>query len=543
MKLVGVDFASVRVLAVGVIAVIAALLYAAARLSSANRPLAALLAVAWAVFSQGVWTVIGHHWLTTAASMASAAGLLWALDGTARRTAAFAAGLLAGTAAMVVQTRGALVCVAVLAVFLTLPEARTRLASAVAGIALVPTAMILYVASHGALAAAFDAAIRYPARHYAGIQPVPFGSWVSRQNAALVALYPVTFVLAGIVLVLARAAIWREPRFRASLALAIAGLGGTYPRPDATHIGFTVPLACPLFALAATDLLDRLGRRARAAVSVLVIGLCLPGVRGAIEMAVAAGRPRAVETARGRVVPGGDLQADPRVARDFAALMARIAEVSPAETFFFYPFCPMLPYLTARRHVAAIDVMTPGYTTAAEFRATCARVVSEAQWVVIERNWSDPSFLHRIFPRIRDPDPPEKRGFEAALRLAFARVVEASTTFELRARSAGASVAACEGIGARAPIDRSEPSGLAFAEKRGGDDLAQMVQIERLGDVVEGSVGERQLRDFQARLAADHDDPDLACDTPDGCERFDTAEPWHVDVEQHQIRRLFDDLA
>ena len=67
MKLVGVDFASVRVLAVGVIAVIAALLYAAARLASANRPLAALLAVAWAVFSQGVWTVIGHHWLTTAA--------------------------------------------------------------------------------------------------------------------------------------------------------------------------------------------------------------------------------------------------------------------------------------------------------------------------------------------------------------------------------------------------------------------------------------------------------------------------------------------
>ena len=447
MKLVGVDFASVRVfalpfsdnvasvrvLAVGVIAVIAALLYAAARLASANRPLAALLAVAWAVFSQGVWTVIGHHWLTTAASMASAAGLLWALDGTARRTAAFVAGLGAGTAAMVVQTRGALVCVAVLAVFLTLPEARTRLASAVAGIALVPTAMILYVASHGALAAAFDAAIRYPARHYAGIQPVPFGSWVSRQNAALVALYPVTFVLAGSI------------RDDGPLPEVITDtLVAQQRMREAIHgVGFCLMV----------------GRRARAAVSVLVIGLCLPGVRGAIEMAVAAGRPRAVETARGRVVPGGDLQADPRVARDFAVLVARIAEVSPAETFFFYPFCPMLPYLTARRHVAAIDVMTPGYTTAAEFRATCARVVSEAQWVVIERNWSDPSFLHRIFPRIRDPDPPEKRGFEAALRLAFARVVEASTTFELRARSAGASVAACEGIGARAPIDRSEPRG------------------------------------------------------------------------------------
>ena len=449
MKLFGAGFASVRVLALGVIAAIAALLYATARLSSENRPLAALLAIAWTVCSQGVWTVIGHHWLTTAASMASAAGLLWAVDGAARRGAAFAAGLGAGTAAMVVQTRGALVCVAVLAVLSTLPGARGRLVSAVAGIAVVPTAMILYLATRGALAPALDDAILYPARHYAGIQPVPFGSWVSQQTWALVVLYPVTFVLAGVVLVLTRAAIWREPRFRASLALAIVGLGGTYPRPDATHITFTVPLACPLFALVATDLRDRLGRRARTAVSVLLIGLCLPGVAGAITVAAAAGRARAVPTAQGRVVPGGDLQADPRVARDFAALVARIAEVSPAETFFFYPFCPMLPYLTARRHVAAIDVMTPGYTTAAEYRETCVRVVREARWVVIERNWSDPSFLHRIFPRIRDPDPPEKRGFEAALRQAFAGVAQTSTTFELRARSTNASVALCDRVGAR----------------------------------------------------------------------------------------------
>src|SRR5438046_5546109 len=67
MKLFGVDFGSVRVLALGVVAATAALLYAAARLSSGNRPLAALLAIAWAVFSPRAWTGVFLHWITTAA--------------------------------------------------------------------------------------------------------------------------------------------------------------------------------------------------------------------------------------------------------------------------------------------------------------------------------------------------------------------------------------------------------------------------------------------------------------------------------------------
>ncbi len=67
MKVFGAALASVRVLAVGVIVSIAALIYAAARLSSGNRPLAALVAIAWAVSSPGTLTVINHHWLNTAA--------------------------------------------------------------------------------------------------------------------------------------------------------------------------------------------------------------------------------------------------------------------------------------------------------------------------------------------------------------------------------------------------------------------------------------------------------------------------------------------
>ncbi len=93
--------------------------------------------------------------------------------------------------------------------------------------------------------------------------------------------------------------------------------------------------------------------------------------------------------------------------------------------------------------------MTPAYTPVEHFRETCARVVGEAQWVVIEHHWSDPSYLRMVFPAIADTDPPEKRAFEAALRRAFGRVVHASRTFELRGRTGSASDALCDEIGVR----------------------------------------------------------------------------------------------
>jgi len=421
------------------------------------RLAAALLAISWTVLSQGAWTVISHHWLTTAASMASAVGLLLALEGASRRGAAFAAGLFAGAAVMVTQTRGALLCFAVLAVLLTLPRARVHLASAIAGVALVPTVTILYLAAAGALTAALDDVIAYPVRHYAGIQAVPFGRGATLWNGAWVALFGVAFALGGATFVRNRVPIWREPRFRASLALAIVGLVGIYPRPDIHHINFTIPLACPLGALVATDLLGRLGRHARTIVSAVLIGLCLPNVGNAVKMATVVPL-RTVPTARGLVVGVQGRWTD-----EVADLMARVDGVPPGDAFFFYPYSPMLPYLTGRRHVAALDVMTPGYTTAEHFRETCVRVVREAQWVVIERMWTDPRVLRAIFPAIRDPDPPEKRAFEAALRRGFDKILHTSALFELRQRAEGASVALCDEIGAK--LDRSAAAAIMLAHR------------------------------------------------------------------------------
>jgi hypothetical protein len=421
MNVFGVGFAGVRVLAVAVIVGIAALIYAAARLSSGSRPLAWLIAVAWVVPSQGALTVVNHHWFTTAASMASAVALLLPVDRVPRRGVVFAAGLFAGIAAMVSSTRGALLCIALLAVLLTLRSGRSRLLSAIAGLALAPMATGLHVAANGTLATALHDVIRYPALHYAGIQSVPFGAGAPLQQLALV---------------VERVALWRDPRFRVSLALAVVGLLGSYPRPDYLHILFTVPLATPLFALVGVHV----PRPGRITVGTFFIGLSLVGLAGAIAAASVVSSSPAVPTARGLVVPDQDLPA-----RDFAALMFEVDHIPEGSGFFFYPYSPLLPYLTGRHHVATVDLMIPGYTSAEQFRQTCERVATEAQWVVIDRKWT-PTFIRMVFPSIADPDPPEKRNFDKALLVAFDNIVHASTRFELRKRSEHLPAALCDKI-------------------------------------------------------------------------------------------------
>ena len=440
MKLFGAGFSSVRVLAISTMVVIVVLLYAAGRLSSGNRAFAALLAIAWITVSPGTLIEVSHHWFTTAASMASVVALLAAPGRAPQPRAAFIAGLFAGIAAMATSTRGALASAAVI---LTLPKTRTQQLSAVAGIAAFPGAMIAYLAVRGALGSAVQDAILFPARYYSRIQAVPFAAGATTADLAIVLFFPLTFILAGVACNRERGTLWREPRFRTSLTFAVLGLLGTLPRPDIVHIIFSVPLACPLFALVVTRLVGRLGPGARIAVSGLLIGLYVLGVGYAIsgKIMVFADPKRTVSTARGPVVRGKGPWID-----DLAALVAHVDGAPRGDGFFFYPYSPMLPYLTGRHHVSAFDVMAPGYTTAEQFRDTCRRIVHKAQWVVIERMWLDPQVLTGTFPAMRDPNPPERQSFEAVLKMTFADVVHASTYFELRHRMGNADETLCDTI-------------------------------------------------------------------------------------------------
>jgi hypothetical protein len=442
MTIFGGDFGSTRVLAVGMIVIIAALSYAAATLASDHRLLAVMLAISWAIRAP---FENNHHWFTTAASMAAAVCVFLELnDSRARRAAAFAAGLFAGIAVTVTQTRGALLCVAVLAVLLTLPEARSRLVSVVAGMTVAPTAITIYLALTGGLVKAADNLIWFTTHHYAGVQYLPFGSFATWTDAATVAVFPVAVLLTGAAVALKpHGAIWRDPRGRMALALAMVGLLGAFPRPDITHLNFTVPLACPLVAFVSTYVTGRLRRPARIAVSALLIGLCVLAVTYATKRRMdVIGEPlETISTPQGVIVR----RAAPWTT-DLASLMALLDRVPPGDPVFFYPYLPMLPYLTGRQHVAAVDAMVPGYTTPEQFSEICARVVREARWLVVDRTWSDPRRLHNLFPTMADYNPPEKRAFEDTVVQAFDKIVYRSPTFEVRRRGAAVADTLCSGL-------------------------------------------------------------------------------------------------
>jgi hypothetical protein len=181
-------------------------------------------------------------------------------------------------------------------------------------------------------------------------------------------------------------------------------------------------------------------------VSAIVIGLCVIAVVYATKrrMDVVAEPLETIATARGSVVR----RAGPWTT-DFAQLMATLDHVPAADPIFSYPYLPMLPYLAGREQVAALDVIVPGYTTPQQFSETCARVVRDARWLVVDRTWSDPRRLRALFPTMPDYDPPERRAFEAAVAQAFDQIVHRSATFEVRRRGAAAADTRCPGT--RAP--------------------------------------------------------------------------------------------
>ena len=442
MQLIGSSLASIRVLAIGVIVAIAALTYVATRLACRYPLLAALLTVTWVVQSQGVWTVVSHHWFATAASMASGVALLSALRGLGASVpgnsrdgdaALLLAGLFAGVTAMITSTQGAFLCLAALGLAASWPDRLRAVLRVAGGVAIFPLGALVYLGVTGSIAAAFYDTVVFPLRHYSAIEVVTFGAFAEPHQLPAVVFVQLTFLLVGLAAVLDRRALWREPLFRGALALALVAVPSAFPRPDVTHINFVLPLAFPLFALVTDHLLRRLARPARRAVGVgliVVAGVIIGAATYTQIVPIATGPLRPVSTARGVFFgrPTSWLEA-------VAALVRVIERTPPADGFFFYPHSPMLPYLTAREHVAPIAVMLPGHTTAEQYREVCLRVIRNARWIVIDRSWTDPLFLQETFPSMRVFDPPEMREFEAAMRGVFDDVVHTSAIFEVRRRS------------------------------------------------------------------------------------------------------------
>jgi hypothetical protein len=437
-SVVGSSLASVRSLVILTIVGIACFTFLACRQASRNAPLSAVLTTGWVFMSQGNWTQTNPHWLTTLFSMLAAWAVLAGVEAPQHRQRwPLIAGVAAGAATMMIPTRGALASLAGLTAYLNLRQYRAELIAYVLGGTIVPAGLLAYLVGQHALMAAFDDVIRFTAERYSSVQGVSYGWDAVPQDRPLKYLYP----LAGVLLLIAGI---RNPRgclrdrpLRSCVAFGVAGLAGCFPRPDMAHIGFTAPLALPLLACCMSRLTQPWRPVYRYLLAVVMIGLCVPSARAfswSVERVLAA---ETVPTPRGRV-------AFVRMP-ETPALLARIAATPPGDAYFFYPYMPMLSFLTARAQVAKYDIFMFDYTLPSQYQDACLSVMRRATWVVIDRALTDPAVLQRTWPAMPNTPPPETTAFEQALDKGFELVAREGTS-ELRRRRDGVNDTLCTGI-------------------------------------------------------------------------------------------------
>lgn len=403
--LFGPSLVSARVLMVLVTAITAWFTFACCRIASGGRTrLAATLTLLWVVAGQGMWMQVNHHWFTTMFSMIA----LWGALSPERRGGTAVAGIAASLATLVTTHRGGLAVAAIFAGLVLDRESRRLPVYVAAGLGCA-VVVLGYLVVEGTAVDAFEQVVLYAMQHYSGIQAVRFGAFASLQFLPVLALYPLIAILVAL-------SVWQDwrrvlkQRHLATLLLfALAGLAGSFPRPDAVHIAFAAVLALPLLAALVTIAVPP-GRSPLVLVAMAVlVGVMtiLPWVRAA-QTAHAA--PQVTSAA-------GAIKVVPR--NGTAPLIAQLTAIPVAQKVFFYPYDPVLPFLTAKVHPARLDILVPEYSTATQYRNTCAEVMQSADWVVFDRKISEPAFYRAVFPAMRNPSPPEKRAFETAIFKAF----------------------------------------------------------------------------------------------------------------------------
>lgn len=437
LKIAGLYLWSARLLALLSIVGIACFTHLACQRASKNVMLSGLLVIAWVVMSQGEWTQVSHHYLTTFFSMIAAWAALNNIEQERSKLQwPLIAGTAAGAAATVIQTCGGLVMLAAATAFIY-RRRRSEIIVYALGCVLVPIGLLIYLISHHALAAAFDDIVVFAAAHYASTQMLPFGTFVGAQTFPLLLLFPSAGLLIVIICVRKRRACLHDSRFRLCSALGVAGFAGCFPRADITHITFVAPLVLPLLAYCVIQLSPSWPRAFRYAVAGVLIGFCIPAAVSFAGVTHKALRAEITPVPRGNLAilqqPGA------------AALLARLTTLPSEDAYFFYPYLFMLPFLSGREHVSKYDLFLPGYTTPSQYKETCLSVMRRASWVVIDRTWTDPHFLQVIFPSIRDFRPRETREFERNLDDNFELVMREGS-FELRHRRADRPEPTCSNI-------------------------------------------------------------------------------------------------
>lgn len=422
----GRSFAAARMLAVVSVAGIACLTYLACAAASETVLLPAGLVGLWLLTSQGRWTIVDHHWLTTLFSMIAAWITIVSVRGAELRPRlGFFAGLASGAAAMVTPTRGVLSALASLGSLVERGNRKMVAVACVAGCLVAPLLCLAFIVLTGSLSAAYADIIGFTATGYAGIQGARFATGATLATLPLALLYPLAILIALLVVAREGRAALSDRPFRACLLLAGAGFLGLYPRPDIVHISFAAPLAMPLAAIGIRRITDAWRPSIRYAVGGLALVLCLPTATSYMSAARAIATAPGSPTAAGRIAFFEDA--------DAPALFAFLATTPRSDGFFFYPYMPLAPFIAQRQHVSRYDLFLPSYTTPAQYAEACASVEARATWVVLDRSLMDDRQLKTIFPATRDVRPPERRAFENMLEHSFRPVAEIGH-YEIRKR-------------------------------------------------------------------------------------------------------------
>ena len=437
------SFLAMRILAMLTVAGTASLAYLCCREASGNSLLAAGAVLTWLLAAPPAWlVVVNHHWMATLLSMAVILMTLRGCRPSAGVGPLLLSGLASGAVAMMTPTQGVLVLMAAAAALIgprgagTLRATWLPLAQLACGCAVVPLLLLGRTVWQGAFTAAFSDVIVYTATRYASIQSVPFGTGGSL-------FHPMVLLPVVNVLLLARVCSqdWRrclrDRVLWTSAAAALASFIAAYPRPDLVYLAYTMPLALPLTTCCIARLASTASRTTilacTACACVIVVAAALPMI--ALQVAM----PAAVQTATAR--GAAKFRED-----GAAAVVTRLAAEPGSERVFFYPYMPMLPYLTGRQQVSKYDVFLPFYTTDRQYAEACADVLQEASLALVDWRYTDRDRLRLIYPTMPVRRTAGKDALEAMLRSKFTSVWRYGS-FELLRRTGmdAASMHLCPG--------------------------------------------------------------------------------------------------
>ena len=96
--------------------------------------------------------------------------------------------------------------------------------------------------------------------------------------------------------------------------------------------------------------------------------------------------------------------------------MVRQVIALPAdEPVFFYPYMPVVPFVTRREQVSRFDVFLPHYMSETQYESAARDVTKHAKWVVYDRLMTNPRYIRQIYPKMPETLPPEFRAMEMLL--------------------------------------------------------------------------------------------------------------------------------